>query len=160
MSHSAGNMNAESTSDRPAQARTRRCSLVILHSLLFGLLFVPIVIAVLYGVALVDWWRHGDWSTGWIYVRGGFPCIGVFAIASASYALMRFLPCRFVTALAIVACGTVLCELMGATTDIMPRMHKSVDIHWLRPAFIAWLLIPPWLVAIVAVAIARAGTRD
>jgi hypothetical protein len=118
------------------------------------------VIAVLYGVALVDWWRHGGWSTGWIYERGGFPCIGVFAIASASFALMRFLPCRFVTALGIVACGTILCVMVAATIDVLPHIYKSVDaVYWQRPEFVAWLLIPPWIVAIVAAAIARAGTH-
>ena len=39
--------------------------------------------------------------------------------------------------------------------NVMPLMYKSTEIHWMRPEFIAWLLIPPWVTAIIAVSVGR-----
>ncbi len=55
--------------------------------------------------------------------------------------------CRFVTALTICAVGTIACYIIGNIMGIWPRMYKTTEIHWQRPEFLAWLLIPPWLVA-------------
>jgi hypothetical protein len=130
---------------------------VLVHSILFGLLFVPIVVAVLAGA---DRWRYGEWSTFSIYQYGGFPGIGLFAITSAAYFLMRLMPCRFVQSLLIVAGGAFLCWMICGNLDLMPHMYKSADeIHWMRPAFIAWLLIPPWMTAIIAVPVGRSPGR-
>jgi hypothetical protein len=151
----------ESQSPEPVPAgpnpplRRPRAAIVFVQSILFGLLFVPVVIAVLFAIAGVERWRYGEWHIYWIYERGGFPCIGLFAIASAAYFTMRLMPCRFVKSLLIVAGGAFLCWMLCGNVDLMPHMYKGTQIHWLRPAFIGWLLIPPWTTAIISVSVRR-----
>ena len=126
-----------------------------LQALLFGLLFVPIVLVVLLVLTLIERYRYDHWSFQWIWERGGFPCIGLFAITSASFFLHQNWPCRFVTALAITSLGTLLIDSMGGGLDLAPVMVKSIKVHWLRPVFIAWLVVPPWSVAFVCLWLAR-----
>jgi len=128
---------------------------VLVHSILFGLLFVPIVVAVLFAIAAVERWRYGEWDIYWIYDRGGFPCIGLSAITSATYFSMRRMPCSLVQSLLIIAGGASLCWILCGILNVMPLMYKSTEIHWMRPEFIAWLLIPPWVTAIIAVSVGR-----
>jgi hypothetical protein len=142
-----------STPQSPPQGK--QLVFVFVQSVLIGLAFVPIVIAVLFVCACYEWWRYAEWDIFWIYERGGFPCLGLFAITSASYFSMRLMPCRFFLALLIVASGACLCWILCGTLDFMPRMFKGPEIHWMRPAFIAWLLIPPWLTAIAAISVGR-----
>ncbi len=119
----------------------------VLHSFLFGFLWIPITIGVLFALTFIEWWRFDYWSTRWMWDLGGFPCIGLFSITSASYFLHKMIACRFVTALTICAVGTIACYIIGNIIGIWPRMYKTTEIHWQRPEFLAWLLIPPWLVA-------------
>ena len=133
----------------------RRAASTFAHSILFGLLFVPIVIAVLYALTIVEWWRYNGWETASILERGGFPCIALFAIMSASYFLMRLMPCGFVRALLIVPGGTCLCWFICGNMDLTPRMYKGMTFHWIRPEFIAWLLVPPWIIAIVTMSVVK-----
>jgi hypothetical protein len=129
-------------------------TIVLVQAILFGLLFIPVVIAVLYALAFIEWWRNGDSGTAWIYEGGGFPVIGLFAITSASYLVMRLLPCRIIGALLMVSGGASLSWMIGRMADVMPRMEKSMEIHWQRPEFVAWLLVPPWVAAITIVVVA------
>jgi hypothetical protein len=145
----------------PRRNRLRACDPVC--AILFGLLFAVVVIPALYVAYCFDWWRYSEWArepfsfweaSTWVYDRGGFPCIGVFAITSASYIVMRVLPCRFVTALLLVSGGSIVCLMVAGSLEILPRTGKSGSAHWQRPEFIGWLLIPPWIIA-TAIAIVR-----
>lgn len=121
----------------------------LLLSFLFGLAFVAITILVLFAISAVDWLRYDYWSATWILERGGFPALGLFSIASSSFFLHRWLRWRFLLALPVSVIGTFFCWALGGSMSIVPVMYKSAEIHWLRPEFLAWLLIPPWVAAAV-----------
>jgi hypothetical protein len=119
----------------------------ILHSLMFGSLFVPVTIIVLFGLTLIEWWRYDNWNTWWMWERGGFPCLGLFSIASASFFLHKSTLCRFAIALAVTGFGTIVIFVIGNILMISPKMYKTIEINWQLPEFLLWILVPPWIVA-------------
>jgi hypothetical protein len=132
----------------------------LLHSLAFGLLFIPITIVVLFVLTFIEWWRYDNWSTEWMWKLGGFPGLGLFSIASASFFLHKTIPCRFVLALAVTAIGTTACDIIGNILMITPQMYKSIEIQWQRPEFLVWLLLPPWINAAALLAFRRIPGLD
>ena len=137
-----------------------RLAKTVLQSLSFGLLFVPIPIAVLFALTVIEWWRYDNWSTGWMWEVGGFPCFGLFSIASASFFLHKTASCRFAVALVITGFGTIVCNVTGDILMITPQVHKSVNILWQRPEYLVWILVPPWIVAAALLAIRGMPDRD
>ena len=120
---------------------------VVLQSLAFGLLFIPITIGVLLGKAVVDWWRFDDWSTSWIWTRGGYAFVGMFAITSASFFLHKVTPCRFVLALIVVVGGMIALAVVVSVVQITPPRSKQAEVHWYDPDVLAQSLLTPWFVA-------------
>ena len=128
----------------------------LLHSIAVGFVFMLGTLAALFCITIVDCLRFGYLDLYWIYDRGGFPCIGIFAITSASYVVARMLPTKFYAALLLVSVCTITCWMIGGAWDILPRMYKSATtIHWLRIPFLLWLSIPPWLPAVLAITCRR-----
>lgn len=147
-------------------ARERSLVRIVYESQLVGAAFAVFTIAVLYGIEFIDSLEHGwrfAWryvNHTWIYEQGGFPCIGVFAIASASYFISKQLNIRFVVALFGVAIATWLLDVILIVSKLAPRMGKSENvIHWQRPTFICWLTLPPWLLAVAFIVYLRTRHR-
>jgi hypothetical protein len=153
-------MNSDPDREGPHVPARQRPSItrVVMHSMLFGAIFVPIVLAVLYLGMLVEW---SPWTTPMFYDTCGFPCIGLFAIMSASFCVMRLCRRKFSTSLTMVSIGAVLCWVISGNLDVMPKMYKGLGLepHWQRPEFIAWLFLPPWIVAVVIIGIVSAKRR-
>lgn len=142
---------------RPVELKT--LGNTILQSLAFGLLLIPLVIVVLIALTLIEWWRYDNWSTRWMWERGGFPCLGLFSIASTGFFLHKTIPCRFATGLAITGFGTIASYVIGDILMITPQMYKSSEIHWQRPEFLASILAPPWIIAFALVGFRKISDR-
>jgi len=130
-------------------------------AVLFGLVFVLIVVAALFVWSYLDRRELNYWHWSMMYEYGGFPCLGIFSITSASYFAMRMTRWRFVECLFWIACGAMACFFVAGFTGFLPRFSKGhTTPYWQEPEYFICLTVPSWLMAIVLIAINAMKRRN
>lgn len=126
---------------------------ILIKSVIVGLGASFGAFLVLLAMCVVEWLRFGEWHTAWIWHQGGFAILGPCGVTSSAYFLHKTLPARYYLALLITVAGMIAVIVVGRPFGFPPPLRKTMDIQWLYPGNLFWLLISPWCVAIATLSI-------
>lgn len=119
----------------------------LIKSMIVGICASIGAFIVLLAMCIVEWMRFDEWHTAWIWHQGGFAILGPCGATSSAYFLHKTLPARFYIALLITVGGMIAIAIAGQPIGFPPPLRKTMDIQWLYPGNLAWLLLSPWCVA-------------
>jgi len=152
------NMSTEDKPKNPYVVTRDPLGKTIVKSVLFGFLFIPLVIALLLIYPIMSFGRDfGSFHVNWALKHASLPCTGLFAIMSASLFLTKTTNCHFVAALVKTAIGTIFC--LAGISSAFTHYHKTAGVPNGHFVAIATLLIAPWGIAFLLFGIHKLARR-
>lgn len=152
-------MSTEDTPKNPYVVTRDSLGKTFVKSVLFGLLFIPLAIALLFIYPIMEvGGDFGSYHVNWVLKRASLPCIGLFATMSASLFLTKTTNCHFATALVKTAIGTMASYLAGISFGFT-HYHKTEGFLNGHFVAIAILLIAPWGIAFLLLGIHKLARR-